>query len=156
MSQPDEEAPVSLAGIDLERMLALALEHGARPAERLTERLECPDGTEWFEKVVLPRLVRSNRSAADVLLAKAPDLGELIELESWCKRLAAHKTRDSELASMCGYLLCVAAAARSEPDEPISSRPPEELARACLDLATVLPDPWRELLAAGASLMRSD
>ena len=141
-----DDLPVDRAG----RLLALGLGGGTHPLEMLVERLEANDGSEWLATRLAGGACAGLGRPRPLFTGPDTNLDTLRRIKDRSKELATHaKDPDERLGGIAAYFLAIAAAARHH-DTMISSQNEAELASQLLDLATVMPSPYTELLGAVA------
>lgn len=178
---------MGLGDLQTANLLRLGFGGQSRPIDRLIARLEADDGVHWLSAalteipidVVAPGtwFARSGSglTAHDVFIGrgqveslKAGDSGgsssaeqhlaTLRAVKHRCKQIVSNPRNEEQmLVGTLGYFLSVAAGALHHRVQ-LSSRPADELDAALLDLASVLPEPWSDLMnaAAGARQALSD
>ena len=127
----------------------MSLTDPRRPVDDLIERLVKPDGHDWLKRAVGGHavLMRSIGEAA----AERPSLESLVALKERQKeRLAEAATVEQALAALAAYCLCVASALALH-GVLISSQTRDDWDALLVDLAEVMPPPWRDLLIDAAS-----
>lgn len=135
-------------------LLQMGLAGTRRPVDELIERLSESDGTGWFRAAIKrgPFGVRVAASIkqSDKGAERVPDLETLIAAKQESKQLL-HRAADKDawLVGLASYLLAIASAAVHH-KSVISATPAEELSGSLLDLATVAPEPWSDLLGRAA------
>ncbi len=131
-------------------LLQMVLAGTRRPVDDLIERLSETDGSAWF-RAAIKRSPFGTRVAQSIKTSDAaPDLETLIAAKQDSKQVLHRAAdRDAWLVGLAGYLLAIASAAVHH-GAVISSTSSHELAGSLLDLATVAPEPWSDLLGRAA------
>jgi hypothetical protein len=133
------------------RLLKLGLTQPRRPIDELIERLSRDDGATWFLGLCQRQPLNLFGLANEALPGGRASVAQLTELKETGKRMLRESGTDSRLIGMATYFLAVAAALANH-GALICSRTREELDPVLLDLATVLPGQWSEML--GRATMR--
>ncbi len=138
-----------ISSSDAAQLLSMGLNDPRRPVDDLIERLAAADGHAWLTRVVgrHAALVQSIDRAA----ARRPSLESLVALKEQEKEhLAEAATVDEALAALAAYCVCVASALALH-GVLISSQARDDWDTLLVDLAEVMPAPWREVLIEAAS-----
>lgn len=140
-----------LVGTDrahVSRLLALGLRGPRRPVDRLIARLELPGASEWVDGALRSLKCRSDSDPVGVreLLLDGGEIAAMRVLKDRCKKDASNGTEGEEaLEPMLGYFLAIASGLAHH-GELISTIPRGEIDAVLLDLASVMPEPWADLL----------
>lgn len=133
------------------RLLALGLRGPRRPVDSLLDRLAESDGPAWIEHAIrgLDTPDAAGGSVRTLLLDGnhiSGSLLQLITLKDRCKKAASGSRGGLPPAEpLLGYFFAIAAALAHHAT-PISSMPRADIDGVLLDLASVTPEPWTELL----------
>lgn len=146
----------SRVGLDpafAQEMLKMGVADARRPIDRLIDRLNAPNGANWFlEGLKIPQCGFGEDVEGSLARGRMP-LAVLDQCKERCKQAAfADPDANVRLLATGGYYLTIAAAAVHH-NRLITSLPHEELANAMLDLGAATPDPWTTLLGRAALLL---
>lgn len=142
------DQPGESNGPSSHRLLKLGLTEPRRPIDDLIERLSRADGATWFQALCQrPPLSSLNAlgSAGEGMIQGRASVAQLTELKEAGKQLLREPGPEARLTGMAAYFLAVGAALANH-GALICSRPRAELDPVLLDLATVLPGPWSDML----------
>jgi len=175
---------MGLGDFQTANLLRLGFGGQSRPIDRLIARLEADDGVHWLASALteIPIVVAapgtwfarsgSGLTAHDVFIGSGPvesrkadrpggrppaeqHLATLRAIKHRCKQIVSSPRNEEQmLVGTLGYFLTVAAGALHHRVQ-LSSRPADELDAALLDLASVLPEPWCDLMNAAAGELQS-
>lgn len=113
-----------------------------RPIDRVIERLGEPDAAEW----IAASLIKPPFSSSDIVFTQgdhALELDSLVRLKDEAKRMVNKGDgADDHTRGLLGYFFAVAFGLALH-DRMISSYPPDTVRASLVDLAGVMPDPWR-------------
>lgn len=151
--KPDATDYGAITGVETARMLRFTFRAPRRPVDDLIHRLELDDGVAWFTRHLGRGALGRSGPASELLVGGTASLEQLRHLKRDCKLQFKQGKRDGDadaaLAGLAGYFLAIAAALHHH-GRHIGSQPGAALADVLLDLASALPEPWAELLAAAA------
>jgi len=130
-------------------MLSMGLVGKHRPLDDLIDRISRPDGQVWLQSL-LRQYDRTMPMSMQSMLDGSASLDQLKRTKDISKSLIADSaTREMALGALAVYCLTVAAALVHH-GQLISTQPREEWDTLFVDLADVMPVPWRDLLMQAA------
>ena len=146
-ASPRDSEFADLTELDASRLLQLGLSGPRRPVDGLVERLSQLDGHRWLESALSRGPACTFEDPESALIHGGATLDQLKEMKEDCKSLMK-QSRDQEtrLIALAGYFLAIAAA-MAHYENCICSREREELDPILLDLASVAPGDWSNLLS---------
>ena len=134
----------------ISKLLGLGLRPSDQPFDFLIERLCAPDGPAWLSSRVDAVFEEPSGWFADHVVSGGVSLADLESLKQSAKSLYHRaSSKGTSLLALAGYFLAVAAALVHH-GSYISGRDRTEVRTAFLDLADVLPEPWKPVLTAAA------
>lgn len=143
----DTAIPADPGGIEsatIHGLLQASLEN--RPIESLVERLEQPDGDDWFDATITRLSVADGTDPRSALLEGATTLNALDALKRHGKStVRGATTPDERSAGTLCYLLAMAAGVVHH-GTLLSSRPADEVLRALAEVHAVTDAPWSDFL----------
>jgi hypothetical protein len=135
---------------DASRLLHLGLTGPPRPVDQLINRMSTKDGHTWLRKTLETGPTAAFGPPVAQLVEGAATLDQLVTMKQSGKSLAGSSCDDqSTLAAMVCYFFPIASAMVHH-GRNICSRSRDELNVTLLDLATVAPEPWADLLSRAA------
>ena len=150
MSIPPANEPPSTPPLPLDtatELLRLGLSGPRRPVDDLVDRLSEPDGAEWLIRALEDKALGGRGSAVEQLAEGRATIDQLAEVKDRSQRLLrTGPDQDTLLAGIAGYFFALAAALLHH-GRALSSRSRDELDPVLLDLATVAPSPFSEMLS---------
>ena len=144
---PGATPPPSMPLGTATQLLRLGLTGPRRPVDDLIDRLGEPDGANWLIEALDQGVLAGLGSAVGQLAEGEATVEQLAEIKERSQsQLRTGLDRDSRLAGIAGYFLTLAAGLRHH-GHALSSRSRDDLDPVLLDLATVAPSPFSELLS---------
>jgi hypothetical protein len=127
-------------------LLQLGLDGPRRPVHGLLDRLSEAGGAAWLESA-LSRVCEDLGTPRELLVEGRASLEQLTTIKDRSKRLLRHADDgEASLAGVAGYFLSIAAGLRHH-GALIGSRGRSELDGILLDIASVAPSPYSEMLS---------
>lgn len=139
--------PTDLHDNAVTRLLELGLAQPRRPVDALIDRLGATDGPAWFDRFLSTGPLAQTGDPVGALIDGAIQLDQLEAIKGASKALLAGAiAEDDRLAGLAGYFLTIAAGLAHHGSN-LSSRSLGDLHPVLMDLASVCPEPWAQLLA---------
>lgn len=132
-------------------LLGLCVTRSRRPVDRLIDRLQEPDGQDWWRHAIDSICSSLSGLGPEDLLSGRTTVADLTSLVRACSEEAmTTKGAESQLRFTAGYFAAVAAGLAHH-QKLISGRSRNEMEPALHELAELTPEPWAALFLQAAA-----